>query len=223
VASEAAQAALAAVQRVNAMLSAKVSNDAAPAPIEATPAPAAPPVDERAVRTMNRDCQYEAGEYIQLVDINDSKNRYQLTRTEMQKQLMRDTSAILMTRGKYYPDRRMSSLDEPPLHLRISSKHKEVVDNAYKKIKEILDAEFNIEFRAGNREIKVPVGIDINTPFPLRGKIVGPMGANMKHIQQTTNSRVQLRGIGSGYREQLTNEEANEPMFISISYVLDAL
>jgi hypothetical protein len=58
--------------------------------------------------------------------------------------------------------------------------------------------------------------MDGTNGFPMRGKIVGPMGANMKHIQSTTDARVQLRGIGSGFREPNTNVELPEPMFIQI-------
>ncbi len=38
----------------------------------------------------------------------------------------------------------------------------------------------------------------------------------MKHISQDTNVRVQLKGRGSGYREQDTNEEAPEPLFVHL-------
>lgn len=49
----------------------------------------------------------------------------------------------------------------------------------------------------------IPIGFD---PLPahvsfLRGKLLGPNGSFLKHIQITTRTRVQLRGKGSGYFE----------------------
>lgn len=51
--------------------------------------------------------------------------------------------------------------------------------------------------------IKIPLGFE---PLPahisfLRGKLLGPQGSFLKHIQTTTRTRVQLRGKGSGYFE----------------------
>jgi hypothetical protein len=55
--------------------------------------------------------------------------------------------ATITTRGKYYPERRMATLVEPPVHLRITAKTKEAVENAVKKVRELLTQQLNIDFR----------------------------------------------------------------------------
>ena len=50
----------------------------------------------------------------------------------------------------------------------------------------------------------------------IRSKSVGPGGQYVKHIQQETNTKVQLKGKGSGFLEQATGEESNEPLYINI-------
>lgn len=52
--------------------------------------------------------------------------------------------------------------------------------------------------------------------FNLRGKIVGPSGAYVKHIQQETGARVQIRGRGSNFLEPNTGKELDEPMHLFI-------
>lgn len=41
----------------------------------------------------------------------------------------------------------------------------------------------------------------------------------MKYIQQETGTRVQIKGLGSGFVEQETGKESEEPMHIHITYV----
>jgi len=48
-------------------------------------------------------------------------------------------------------------------------------------------------------------------------------GLFVKWIQQETQTRVQIKGIGSGYIETETGMESQEPMHIAITYVLIAL
>lgn len=42
----------------------------------------------------------------------------------------------------------------------------------------------------------------------------------VKYIQQETGTRVQIKGIGSGFVDQDTGHEHDEPMFIHVTYVL---
>ena len=42
-------------------------------------------------------------------------------------------------------------------------------------------------------------------------------GAFVKYIQSETNTRVQIKGIGSGFYEAETNRESDEPMHIHIT------
>ena len=41
----------------------------------------------------------------------------------------------------------------------------------------------------------------------------------MKYIQQETSARVQIKGLGSGFIDQETGREHDEPLFIHITYV----
>lgn len=41
----------------------------------------------------------------------------------------------------------------------------------------------------------------------------------MKYIQQETGSRVQIKGVGSGFIDQETGRESDEPLYIHITCV----
>ena len=41
----------------------------------------------------------------------------------------------------------------------------------------------------------------------------------VKYIQQETGTRVQIKGLGSGFVDQETGRESDEPMHIHITYV----
>ena len=47
--------------------------------------------------------------------------------------------------------------------------------------------------------------------------MVGHGGAYVKHIQQETGCRVQIKGRGSGYIETATQRESDEPMFLHVA------
>ena len=44
-------------------------------------------------------------------------------------------------------------------------------------------------------------------------------GVFVKYIQQETQTRVQIKGIGSGFVDQETGREADEPMYIHVTFV----
>jgi hypothetical protein len=44
-------------------------------------------------------------------------------------------------------------------------------------------------------------------------------GSFVKYIQQETQTRVQIKGIGSGFVDQATGRESDEPLYIHITYV----
>jgi KH domain len=57
-----------------------------------------------------------------------------------------------------------------------------------------------------------------NVPgFNLRAQVVGQGGAYVKHIQQSTGCRVQIKGRGSGFMEHSTNQESDEPMYLHVA------
>ena len=44
-----------------------------------------------------------------------------------------------------------------------------------------------------------------------------PQGMFVKYIQQETNTRVQIKGLGSGFVDQETGHEHDEPMYIHVT------
>jgi hypothetical protein len=45
-------------------------------------------------------------------------------------------------------------------------------------------------------------------------------GSYVKYIQQETGTRVQIKGFGSGFIEQETGKESEEPLYIHITWVV---
>lgn len=45
----------------------------------------------------------------------------------------------------------------------------------------------------------------------------------VKYIQQETGTRVQIKGLGSGFVDQETGKESDEPMHIHITYVISTI
>lgn len=68
-------------------------------------------------------------------------------------------------------------------------------------------------------EEKIPVDLEPMPGFNLRAQVVGHGGAYVKHIQQETRCRVQIKGRGSGFTEHGTNQESDEPMYLHVAYV----
>ena len=57
-----------------------------------------------------------------------------------------------------------------------------------------------------------------NVPgFNLRAQVVGQGGAYVKHIQNETRCRVQIKGRGSGFMEHSTGVESEEPMYLHVA------
>ncbi|RKO83907.1 hypothetical protein BDK51DRAFT_22099, partial [Blyttiomyces helicus] len=63
---------------------------------------------------------------------------------------------------------------------------------------------------------KAFVGIEPDRTFNVRAKLVGPAGQYVKHIQQETGTKVQLKGRGSGYIEH-QGTEAPEDLHIHVT------
>lgn len=54
--------------------------------------------------------------------------------------------------------------------------------------------------------------------FTIRGKVLGPQGTFLKHIQTQTGCKVHLRGKGSGYVDLGASEQdINDPMHLYIT------
>ena len=184
------------------------------------------------------------GDFVHDIEINDIRNRYLLTKAQTQNQIHEDTGAIITTKGLWYPDKSLASSSEPPLYLHISAMTKESLDQAIEKVNEIIQSEMPqlIEDRQAKRaeyenqkrqqstqqlpggggrrewiEEKIPINLESLKNFNIRRKIVGPQGMFVKYIQTETGTRVQIKGLGSGFNERNTDREANEPMFINIA------
>lgn len=51
--------------------------------------------------------------------------------------------------------------------------------------------------------------------FNLRAAVVGHGGQYVKHIQQETRCRVQIKGRGSGFMEH--GQESDEPLYLHVT------
>ncbi|CAG8800236.1 8935_t:CDS:2, partial [Racocetra persica] len=150
-------------------------------------------------------------EFTHDITINDCKNRYLLTKGATQQQIQKETGADVTTRGKYYPDKLLATEKDPPLYLHVTASTKEALNAAINKISELMEQTFTPApstptprppgQHLGRQFVqdKVFVGIEPDRTFNARAKIVGPQGAYVKHIQQETGAKVQLKGRGSGY------------------------
>ena len=66
---------------------------------------------------------------------------------------------------------------------------------------------------------RIPIDLEPIPGFNLRAQVVGQGGAYVKHIQQKTRCRVQIKGRNSGFIESSTGRESDEPMFLHVAYV----
>ncbi|KAI4125683.1 MAG: hypothetical protein LQ341_006951, partial [Variospora aurantia] len=193
---------------------------------------------------INGDMYIADGDYIKDIEVNDLRNRYTLTKGATQKMIKEDTGAgkdahkfqDVTTRGEYYPDKSMATAASPPLYLHITSISKDGLEKAVEKIEELMKQELpNLvderRFRRrepeqverdeyGRRkwpEERIPIDLEPLPGFNLRAQVVGQGGAYVKHIQQETRCRVQIKGRNSGFMEQSTGRESDEPMYLHVA------
>ncbi|KAG0210909.1 hypothetical protein BGX28_008746 [Mortierella sp. GBA30] len=240
-AAEAAAAAAAiAAAKINAMLVAKGQAPVAPA-VETDGSGAAKLADSElsgsgsGQSTMPAKGSKERDEFVADIDINDVQNRYMLTKGQVQTELQRDTGADVTTRGRHYADRSLATEKDPPLYLHVTALTQDALDLAVKKINELIEEAQNPAPLPPQREsfyppsrtgggpprhlsfhARVAIGIESERMFNVRAKIVGPQGQYVKHVQNETRTRVQLKGRGSGYLEEDTRLESDEPLYINI-------
>ncbi len=74
----------------------------------------------------------------------------------------------------------------------------------------------NLEQRKWPEE-RIPIDLEPIQGFNLRAQVVGHGGAYVKHIQQETRCRVQIKGRNSGFIEHGTNQESDEPMYLHVA------
>ncbi|KAI0945549.1 hypothetical protein AcW1_001747 [Taiwanofungus camphoratus] len=166
------------------------------------------------------------GDFTHDIDINDVRNRYLLTKGSTQMQVHEETGASISTKGTWYPDRSKATEKDPPLYLHISATTQEILQKAIDKVNELIaidmgslveDKKDRLRERRKWPEEKIPVGIETIRNFNVRAKVVGPSGMFVKYIQQETGTRVQIKGIGSGFVDQETGHEHDEPMYIHVT------
>ena len=66
---------------------------------------------------------------------------------------------------------------------------------------------------------RIPIDLEPVPGFNLRAQVVGQGGAYVKHIQQQTRCRVQIKGRGSGFIESSTGRESDEAMYLHVAWV----
>ncbi|CAL1708958.1 unnamed protein product [Somion occarium] len=166
------------------------------------------------------------GDFTHDIDINDVRNRYLLTKGSTQSQIHEETGASVSTKGTWYPDRTKATEKDPPLYLHISATTNDAMQKAIDKVNELInldmgslveDKKDRLREKRKWPEEKIPVGIDSIRNFNVRAKVVGPQGMFVKYIQQETQTRVQIKGIGSGFVDQETGQEHDEPMYIHVT------
>jgi len=181
---------------------------------------------------LNKENSSNKGKFCKNIEINDVKNKYMLTKASLLDKLQEETKAEIITRGKYYSNKALATPKDPPLYLHVAAETQEILDNAVKKIQEIIDSKPPVIVHtdtttsayhkpAGQASkrfhtAKIFIGID-DRSFNIKPKLIGIQGANVKHIHRETGARLQLRGKGSGFIEQTSGTEAFEPMFFHIS------
>lgn len=160
-----------------------------------------------------------------------------LTKGQTQTQLHQDTGASVTTKGTWYPDKSMATPNDPPLYLHISASTRETLDKAIEAINELMAQDVpqltedrhqkRLEYEAQKRagppsrrewpEEKISINLDPLRNFNVRSKIVGPQGMFVKYIQNETGTRVQVKGLGSGFVDVSSGAESQEEMHVHIT------
>ncbi|KAJ3574290.1 hypothetical protein NPX13_g4416 [Xylaria arbuscula] len=234
---DAAAAAAAAAAKINAQLQARkgIQHVDVP-PIKSSNSTGPGDANAGKQGNLNREVYVSDGDYIKDIEVNDLRNRYLLTKGSTQKTIKEETGADVTTRGEYYPDKSMATPAAPPLYLHVTSTSKAGLDAAVQKIEEMMKQELpNLvderRFRRRDQEqverdefgrrkwpeAKIPIGLEPVQGFNLRAQIVGHGGTYVKHIQQETGCRVQIKGRGSGYLEASTNRESDDDMYLHVA------
>ncbi|CAI7564542.1 unnamed protein product [Penicillium glandicola] len=239
-AADPAAAAAAAAAKINAQLQAKKGIQHVDVPpirsADSATENSQSPAAEGAAK-LNAEIYVADGDYIKDIEINDLRNRYTLTKGSTQKMIQDETGADVTTRGNYYPDKNMATAASPPLYLHVTSTNKDGLEKAVAMINDLMQKELpNLvdERRFRRREPeqqverdeygrrkwpdeRIPIDLEPIPGFNLRAQVVGQGGAYVKHIQQQTRCRVQIKGRGSGFIESSTGRESDEAMFLHVA------
>ncbi|KAJ5474580.1 K Homology domaintype 1 [Penicillium sp. IBT 31633x] len=239
--SDPAAAAAAAAAKINAQLQAKKGIQHVDVPPirsgDNSAEKSESPANAEGATKLNAEIYVADGDYIKDIEINDLRNRYTLTKGSTQKMIQDETGADVTTRGNYYPDKNMATAASPPLYLHVTSTNKEGLEKAVAMINDLMQKELpNLvdERRFRRREPeqqverdeygrrkwpdeRIPIDLEPIPGFNLRAQVVGQGGAYVKHIQQQTRCRVQIKGRGSGFIESSTGRESDEAMYLHVA------
>ncbi|KAJ6485648.1 hypothetical protein C8R45DRAFT_829396 [Mycena sanguinolenta] len=161
--------------------------------------------------------------FSQDIDINDVRNRYMLTKATTQQQIREEAGGSVSTKGVWYPDRTKATDRDPALYLHVTARSAEILQKTIDVINQYIAIDMGslVEDKKKEKrkwpEEKLPVGLESIRNFNIRAKVVGPSGSFVKYIQQETQTRVQIKGIGSGFVDQETGRESDEPLYIHIT------
>ncbi|POW14413.1 hypothetical protein PSTT_02872 [Puccinia striiformis] len=208
-----------------AAIAARIAAQYAPAPVKSKSNE--PPKYEKDKPEVNDP------EFVKDIDINDQRNRYLLTKGPTQAEIQAETGCSVTTKGQWYPDRTKAHDRDPPLYLHLTATSQEVLDKGIAKVNELIEQDLGplteapfVHQRRERREPrerqkwpehKLEIGLENLRNFNVRAKVVGPGGMFVKYIQSETGSRVQIKGVGSGFYESDTGAESTEPMHINIT------
>ncbi|KAJ2608665.1 aconitate hydratase [Coemansia sp. RSA 1365] len=184
------------------------------------------------------------GEYHKDVSINHSDNRQILAQSATHRIVMEATAVQITTRGRYYSNSADATPADPELHLHVEATTQESLDKAVEMLERIKieglpgrpvsdqtrPGSFYGAPSTGNRhrggrsgsdisnrlQYKIFVDVESERGFNVRAKLIGTGGENMKYIQNTTGAQIQVRGRGSGYSENYSISEDNEPMHLLV-------
>lgn len=107
--------------------------------------------------------------------------------------------------------------DERPLHLYVTADSQDKVDRACAKLKYLLERPSTTPSGLLMNKVYIPFAADADPNFGLPGKVIGPSGSFVKHIQTASGCKVHLRGRGSSYVEANSRSEAPEPLHLFIT------
>mmetsp|Transcript_38578 Transcript_38578/g.62491 ORF Transcript_38578/g.62491 Transcript_38578/m.62491 type:complete len:406 (+) Transcript_38578:99-1316(+) len=168
--------------------------------------------------------------FVREIEINDSRNRFLLTKGSTQNQIYRETGCVVITRGKYRPPGTISPepKGERPLYLHLSSETEEALERGVRAVEDILSQAPHFppdprERHPSEKVVMQPVthkvilGMDQEPVFNVAAKILGPGGSYLQHIEKESNAKISLRGKGSGFLEGVMQQESSEPLHVFIS------
>jgi hypothetical protein len=134
------------------------------------------------------------------IDINTcpAATRFLLTKGQVHEQILKETGAVVITRGVFVPAAELATTAGKPLHLHVSAKTKESLNEAEKKIREMMRTSKESAVLGALLSAQVPITMEVEPEFNLNGKLLGPKGQYLRNITNDSGgAKVHLRGRDS--------------------------